>query len=333
MKTAIVILNWNGRELLEKFLPSVISHSADDATIYVADNASTDDSVIFVRNNFPEVRIIQNQVNGGYAKGYNDALRDLDEELLVLMNSDIETSPDWLKPIQEVFRKEADLGAAQPKILDYKRKTHFEYAGAAGGFIDKLGYPFCRGRIFDTLEEDRGQYDDIYSVFWASGACFVVRKKVFWEAGALDELFFAHQEEIDLCWRIQNQGYTVKSIGTSKVFHVGGATLDTMDPKKTLLNFRNTLYTLVKNVGGYRVIGIIFGRLLLDAVAGLKFLAEGKPGHFTAILKAHLSFYKNLPEILKKRKTNKKSKKYFKTYFIVWQYFVKKHRQFDQLKQ
>lgn len=331
MKTAIVILNWNGKDLLQKFLPKVIAHTENDATIYVADNNSTDDSINFLQSHFPSVSIIQNKINGGYAKGYNDALLKVDEDLVVLMNSDIETTPGWLKPIMSQFINDPNLGAAQPKILDYNNKSYFEYAGAGGGFIDKMGYPYCRGRIFQEIEKDKGQYDDIAPIFWASGACLVVRKDIFWQAGALDELFFAHQEEIDLCWRIHNLGYSIKHIGTSAVYHVGGATLSTMNPQKTFYNFRNTLYALIKNVKGGEVWLIIFIRLILDAVAGIKFLTEGKPKHFGAILRAHFSFYCNLQKVLNKRQVTKQSKNYYSIYSIVWQHFVKKKNRYNEL--
>ena len=322
MKIAIVILNWNGKKLLEQFLPVVLQHSASQAKIYVADNASTDDSVAFVQQHFETVQIIENTTNGGYAKGYNEALAHLNEELLILMNSDIATSPGWLDAIITNFETDSRLGAAQPKILDFKRPDHFEYAGAGGGFLDYLGYPFCRGRVFDTLEKDRGQYDDTLPVFWASGACLVVRRELFWKAGALDESFFAHQEEIDLCWRIQALGYTIKSIGSSAVYHLGGATLEHMNPQKTFLNFRNNLMLLLKNVAGFKVVFIVFLRLCLDGVAALKFLAEGKPKHFMAILRAHFAFYAKIPAVLKSRQKTMKLKSYSTTTSIVWQYFI-----------
>src|SRR5690606_18362263 len=225
MKVAVVILNWNGKELLEKFLPSVVANSKE-ATVYVADNASTDTSIAYVSKNFPEVKIIQNQENGGYAKGYNDALKKVPETLFVLLNSDVEVTKNWLQPIISEFERDDAIVAAQPKILDFKNRESFEYAGAAGGFLDKYGYPFCRGRIFDTLEKDVGQYNDTFPIFWASGACLFVRKDPFWKVGGFDEDYFAHQEEIDLCWRLQNLGGKIQYIGESKVFHVGGATLN-----------------------------------------------------------------------------------------------------------
>lgn len=331
MKTALVILNWNGRKLLEKFLPAVLDHSASQATVYVADNASTDDSVAFVLKNFPQVKIIQNKINGGYAQGYNEALAQLDEDLFLLVNSDVETTSNWLTPLLDAFKDDPNLGAAQPKILDYKNPHYFEYAGAAGGFIDSLGYPYCRGRIFKHLEKDQGQYNDTAQIFWASGACFAIRRKVFWEAGGLDPMFFAHQEEIDLCWRIKGLGYSIKCIGASTVFHVGGATLSSMNPDKTFYNFRNTLYALVKNVPGKKVWFLILLRLLLDGIAGVQFLLERKPKHFIAILRAHFSFYTNLSKFLVKRKKIKKIAHYSSLYSIVYQYFVLNYKHFKQL--
>ncbi len=331
MTTAVVILNWNGRDLLQQFLPSVISFS-EGANIYVADNASTDDSVAFVNENFQQVKIIQNKENGGFAKGYNDALSGLTEDIFVLLNSDVEVTENWLKPILEIFGNEPKTAAVQPKILDFRKKDHFEYAGAAGGYIDKYGYPFCRGRIFETLEEDHGQYNDDVPIFWASGACMVIRKSVYWEAGALDEDFFAHQEEIDLCWRIHNLGYQIKSCGASIVYHVGGATLDSMNPRKTFFNFRNSLYMLLKNVPAQNVYSILFLRMILDGIAGIKFLAAGKFSHFYAILQAHNTFYRNFKKIYLKRKGTPKNSEYFQIKSIIWSYFCLNRKEFSKLK-
>ncbi len=330
MNVAVVILNWNGKDLLEKFLPSVVGNSSE-ATIYLADNASTDNSVAFVSEFFPSVKIIQNKANGGYAKGYNDALKNLSEEIFVLLNSDVEVTENWLQPVISEFKKDASIVAAQPKILDFKNKEYFEYAGAAGGFIDKYGYPFCRGRIFDTLEKDNGQYDDISQIFWASGACLFVKANAFWEAGGLDEDYFAHQEEIDLCWRLQAEGGKILYVGNTKVYHVGGATLAVLNPKKTFFNFRNSLLNLLKNASGGRAFVSIFMRMLLDGMAALQFLLKGRPKHFFAIAKAHLSFYGLAPIFLQKRKKYASSIKYFKTESIVFQYFIMKRKHFKQL--
>lgn len=328
MKIAVVILNWNGKELLQKFLPSVIEHS-QEATIYVADNASSDDSVAFIKENYPKISIIQNTKNGGYAKGYNDALKYLDEDIFCLLNSDIEVSNNWLSPILSEFEDNESTVIIQPKILDYNNKTHFEYAGAAGGFIDKYGYPYCRGRIFNTIEEDKNQYNN-KEIFWASGACFFIRKETFKTLNGFDESFFAHQEEIDLCWRTFNLGLKTKYISESTVYHVGGATLQNTNPKKTFLNFRNSLFTVTKNASGNLFL-IIFIRLVLDGLAGIKFLLELKFSHIVAIIKAHFSFYSHLPKLLKQRKALQKQKNYYHKTSIVYNYFVLKKRTFNRL--
>lgn len=330
MKIAIVILNWNGRALLEEFLPSVVSFSPEDS-VYVADNASTDDSVAFITHHFPKVKIIQNKVNGGYARGYNEALQHVKADVYCLLNSDVAVTENWLSPVIKTFSENENIAVVQPKLLDYKNQDYFEYSGAAGGFIDQFGYPYCRGRVFDTIEKDEGQYDDTAEVFWASGACFFIRKDIFEEAGKLDEDFFAHQEEIDLCWRVQKLGYTVQHVGASEVFHLGGATLDAMNPKKTYLNFRNNLLMLLKYLPVRRLVIILFTRLLLDGVAAMKFLGEGKPSHFTAVLKAHFSFYFLLSKFLKKRTNSTLKKKYYRISSVVWQYYVLNKKYFNQL--
>lgn len=332
MKTAIVILNWNGQKLLEQFLPSVVNFSLDEATIYIADNASTDDSVSYVKTHFPSVKIIKNSQNGGYSKGYNDALKTIDADIYCLLNSDVEVTENWLKPITEAFRNDINTAIIQPKLLDFKEKTKFEYAGAGGGFIDIFGYPYCRGRIFNYLETDHGQFDDETEIFWASGACLFIRSKVYHEVGGLDEDYFAHQEEIDLCWRTQNLGYKVKYVGSSSVYHVGGATLKETNPHKTFLNFRNSLLNVVKNVPKERFLFVIFSRLLLDGIAGIKFIIELRPIHTLAIIKAHISLYKNSIKFLKKRKKLQKKSSYFKHTSIVSQYFIFHRIKFKNLK-
>lgn len=330
MKAAVVILNWNGKDLLEKFLPSVVKFS-NQANIYLADNASTDNSVSFVTANFPTVKILQNTVNGGYAKGYNDALKNLSEDVFVLLNSDVEVTENWLQPIILEFEKNVFVVAAQPKIRDFKNKEYFEYAGAAGGFIDKYGYPYCRGRIFNTLEKDEGQYNDIVEIFWASGACLFVKAEAFWQAGALDEDYFAHQEEIDLCWRLKSNGGKILYVGASEVYHLGGATLAAQNPKKTFYNFRNSLLNLLKNASGTIAFTSIFVRMLLDGIAAFQFLFQGKPKHFLAVFKAHLSFYKLVPKFIVKRKKLASKLKYFTIKSVVFQYFILKKKYFKQL--
>lgn len=330
MNVAVVILNWNGKALLKQFLPQVIAFSKE-ATIYVADNASTDGSVAFISETFPEVNVIQNTTNGGYAKGYNDALKQLQEDIFVLLNSDVLVTKNWLTPIIKGFEKNSNIVAAQPKILDYNRKEYFEYAGAAGGFIDLFGYPYCRGRIFDTLEKDMGQYNDTRPIFWASGACLFIRNKDFQEAGGFDEDYFAHQEEIDLCWRLQNKGKQIYYFGTSTVYHVGGATLKNSNPKKTFLNFRNTLLSLLKNAKGSKVYFVLFFRLILDALAAFQFLLKGKLNHIFALLKAHISFYSLFFKFLTKRKIHASKQHYYHKKSIVWSYFVLNKKHFNDL--
>ncbi|NND63497.1 MAG: glycosyltransferase family 2 protein, partial [Flavobacteriaceae bacterium] len=290
-----------------------------------------DDSVSFTAEMFPSVEIIRNHSNRGYAGGYNETLKDLSEEIWVLLNNDVEVSPGWLDPILDEFAKDPKLVAAQPKILDYKNKDCFEYAGAAGGFIDSFGYPFCRGRIFDYLEKDEGQYNDTVPIFWATGACLFVRKVAFEEVDGFDEDFFAHQEEIDLCWRLQSKGGQIKYFGNSTVYHLGGGTLDAAHPKKTFYNFRNTLLALVKNVSGLKVWWIIFLRLWLDGAAAFLFLLKGKPKHFWAVFRAHLSFYGLSGKFLKKRKQWASRIKYSKIKSVVWKYFILKKRNFIEL--
>jgi len=301
IKIAVVVLNWNGKAWLEKFLPTLVKHT-QEATVFVADNASTDDSVDFVKNNFPTVKVIVNVANGGYAKGYNDALKQIDAEYFVLINSDIEVTEDWLSPIINLMDSDKQIAACQPKILDYNNKTKFEYAGASGGFIDNLGYPFCRGRIFDDLEQDNGQYNAAIEVFWATGACLFVRAEHFSAIGGLDEDFFAHQEEIDLCWRLKNMGYKIMVQPKSVVYHVGGGTLNAGSPFKTHLNFRNNLFMLFKNLPTSSLFTTIPARLILDGVAALTFLTQKKGlQHLLAIAKAHFAFYFEIPKLMAKR--------------------------------
>ena len=309
IKIAVVVLNWNGKSWLEKFLPTLIDHSKE-ATVFVADNASTDDSISFVRGNFPTVKIIINTTNGGYAKGYNDTLKQIDAEYFVLINSDIEVTGNWLSPIIDLMDADSNIAACQPKLLDYNNRNMFEYAGASGGFIDNLGYPFCRGRIFDSIEQDKEQYNDAIEVFWATGACLFVRATCFNEMNGLDEDFFAHQEEIDLCWRLKNKGYKVMVQPKSVVYHVGGGTLDAGSPFKTHLNFRNNLKMLFKNLPTSCLFTVIPTRLVLDGVAAITFLNQPKGlQHLLAIAKAHFAFYFAIPKLIAKRqKINQKNK-------------------------
>lgn len=319
-KIAVVILNWNGTKLLEQFLPSVVKYSPE-AEIYVADNASTDDSVDFVKANFPTIKIVENSGNYGFAKGYNEALQHIDAEIYALVNSDIEVTENWLKPILEIFENEAKTAIIQPKLLDFKNKEYFEYAGAAGGFIDQYGYPYCRGRIFETIEKDNGQYNDAREITWASGACFFIRSKVYHELRGFDDDFFAHQEEIDLCWRAKNKGHQIKYNPNSVVYHVGGATLKQGNPKKTFLNFRNSLLMLVKNLPKESLFSVLVVRMLLDGIAGVHFIFQGKFSHCLAILKAHFAFYSLFSRTYKKRAPFQ-SKQYYTLKSIVISYYI-----------
>ena len=332
MKIAIVILNWNGQKLLEQFLPSIVDFSSKEADIYIADNASTDTSINYVKEFFPTVKIVKNTINGGYAKGYNDALKKIDADIYCLLNSDVEVTQNWLKPIINIFKNEENTAIIQPKILDFKYKTKFEYAGAGGGFIDLYGYPYCRGRVFNHLENDEGQFNDTTDIFWASGACLFIRSKVYHQLDGFDEDYFAHQEEIDLCWRTQNNGFNVKYAGNSTVYHVGGATLKETNPHKTFLNFRNSLLNVVKNVPKKWFLFVIFSRLILDGIAGLKFIFELQPIHTWAIIKAHVGFYKDFFKFLRKRKRLSKKQNYNLHTSVVWQYFVLSRKKFKNLK-
>lgn len=333
MEIAIVILNWNGKSLLEQFLPSIINYSKTVANIYIADNASTDDSLEFINTNYPNVTIIKNNENGGYAKGYQDALTQVNEPLLCLLNNDIEVTKDWLLPIIQLFKTEKNTAVIQPKILDKNKPKYFEYAGAAGGYIDALGYPYCRGRIFDTIEKDNDQYKSD-KIFWASGACFFIRKQVYDEMGGFDTEYFAHMEEIDLCWRIFNASYDIKYCNNSIVYHLGGGTLSHLNPDKTYLNFRNSLFTIIKNCPNPTP--IILTRLVLDGIAAFYLIFKNikqKPFlHFMAVLKAHLSFYTKLPTMLKKRnKILTKRKLYHNKISILWLYYVKNLKTFKSI--
>lgn len=321
MKIAVVILNWNGEALLERYLPSVLEHSGE-ADIYVADNASTDGSIALLKNKFPQVGIIQNASNGGFAKGYNDALKQVDADIYCLLNSDVEVTPNWIEPIFDHFKLHEDVAIIQPKILDLIKRDHFEYAGAAGGFIDMLGYPFCRGRIFQAIEKDRGQYDDVKEIFWATGACMFIRKNVFHQLEGFDEDYFAHQEEVDLCWRAKNKAYKVHYVGFSHVYHLGGSTLSNMNPRKTYLNFRNSLFSITKNLPRRRAFLIILARLLLDGIAAIRFIFQRKFNHCFAIIRAHLSYYRQFRKMYLKREKNNFLTKYYVTKSIVWSHFV-----------
>lgn len=334
--TAVVILNYNGKDLLKKFLPSVLSFSKAH-TVYVADNASTDDSIDYLRSNFPDVKLILNDNNWGYAGGYNEALKSVKEDYCMLLNNDVEVTANWLEPLIKLLDENSNIAACQPKMLSYSMKDEFEYAGAAGGYIDKYGYPFCRGRIFNQVEKDNGQYDQPGEIFWASGACLFIRNSLFKKLNGFDAEFFAHMEEIDLCWRLKNFGYTIFVQPASVIYHVGGGTLNKISSQKTYLNFRNNLITLTKNhPSGFLWLKILY-RLTLDGIAGIKFLMEGQFSHFLAVIRAHGSYYAHLHSTLKKRKEQKNNGAKFslsKVYNgnMVFEYFLNGKKKFSDLE-
>lgn len=301
-KVAVVILNYNGKKFLEKFLPSLVKESRS-SQLFVADNASTDTSITFLKKVFPDIKLIQLEKNFGFAGGYNEALKQVNAEYYAIINSDVEVTPNWLAPLVCFLDSHAHYAAVQPKINSYPNKTLFDYAGASGGFIDAMGYPYCRGRIFQHIEKDTGQYDDAVDVDWTSGACMLIRSKIFQAFDGFDESFFAHMEEIDLCWRIRSSGMKLACLPESAVYHVGGGTLARSSPVKTYLNFRNGLSLLAKNLPMGQLIWKLLFRLMLDCLAAFKLACESSPGHLMAILKAHLYFYWRLPSTLKKRTT------------------------------
>lgn len=333
---AIVILNWNGKNWLEKFLPNVIENSIQ-GKIFVADNASTDESLPFLQQHYPQVEIIRNSDNFGFARGYNEALQKIQADYYILLNSDIQVEKDWLLPMISFMESHPDVAACMPKILDYHQRNKFEYAGACGGFIDTLGYPFCRGRIFEETETDRGQYDNNIEIFWATGACLFIRANIFHEIKGFDDDFFAHMEEIDLCWRIKNKGYKIFVIPDSRVYHVGGGTLQKTNPAKTYLNFRNSLITLTKNDFSSSIILKVVIRLLLDGVTGIKFLISGMPKHCWAIVRSHWSYFLSIRKTLRKRREqiesirNQTLTKPILRNSIVWFFYAKKIRKFSEI--
>lgn len=331
---AIVILNWNGRKFLEQFLPAVMASVYGNKRVIVADNASTDDSLSFLQQHYPGIEIIVNNSNEGFAKGYNTALKQVQSDYYVLLNSDVEVDAHWIGPVIALMEEDRSIAACQPKLLAYHDKKMFEYAGAGGGWIDSLGYPFMRGRIFDICEEDKGQYDTVQPCFWASGAALFVRSAVYHEMGGLDEYFFAHQEEIDLCWRIQLAGYKVYVQPQSVVYHVGGGTLPKGSSRKVYLNFRNNLIMLFKNYSWPQRLVKLPVRLALDAVSAWKELLAGEHHYFTAVLKAHLHFLKWL--LFEKKQSLWPVRRGGNTagYYrgsVIWQHFVKKRTKFSEI--
>jgi len=331
---AIVILNWNGRKFLEKFMPSVTASVYTNKKIIVADNASTDDSVVFLQQQYPGVGIIQNSSNEGFAKGYNTVLKQVQADYYILLNSDVEVTPGWIAPVIELMESDHAIAVCQPKLLAYQNKDHFEYAGACGGWLDTLGYPFNRGRVFDVTEKDSGQYDDVQQCFWASGAAFFVRSSVYYELGGLDEFFFAHQEEIDFCWRLQLAGYKVYVQPASVVYHLGGGTLPKGNSQKTYLNFRNNLIMLAKNLAFGAAVWKLPFRMALDSLSAWRGLLSGDRGYFIAICRAHLHFLGWLvgnkkESVFPVKKGTKLSGLYKGS--VVWAYFIRKKKTFLEI--
>lgn len=332
---AVVILNWNGQNFLERFLPSVVNTNYSNLQIIVADNSSTDSSVSFLAEHFPNVEVIVNDKNYGFAEGYNQALAKVQADYFILLNSDVEVPENWVKPVIDVMENDPNIAAAQPKIKWQKNKTMLEYAGAAGGFIDSFGFTFCRGRIFDQLEEDLHQYDTNIPVFWASGAAFFIKSSAWREIGGLDADLFAHMEEIDLCWRLKNKGYKVLCCTSAEVYHVGGGTLDASSPFKSYLNFRNNLIIMQKNLPLGEAIYKVFIRLWIDLLALFQFLFKGQFGFAFSINKAHYNFFKSFFKTAAKRSDKQISLKKHQGVLrgsIVWKYFVGKKRKFSELR-
>jgi GT2 family glycosyltransferase len=333
-KVAIVILNWNGRNYLQQFLRSVLQSTYLNKEVIVADNASTDDSVEFLQKYFPQVKIISLQKNYGFTRGYNEALKLLQSDYYVLLNSDVEVTPGWIEPVIELMEKDTAIGAAQPKILSYNNKEQFEYAGAAGGWIDYLGYPFARGRIFDTCEKDQGQYDNAEAIFWASGAAMFVKAEAYNKLNGLDNYFFAHMEEIDFCWRLQLAGYNVYACPRSKVYHVGAGTLKKDSKQKIFLNYRNNLIMLAKNLPLSQSLWKIPFRISLDNISSVKFLLSGQPVYFIPVIKAHFAFFywllfKKNESIFPQSKKAKPQGWFSKS--IVWKYFISGKKTFTEI--
>ena len=341
-EVAIVILNYNGRHHLEHFLPAVCASEYPNMRIVVADNGSTDDSVEFIRQHYPEIDCVELGRNRGFAEGYNQALRKVNSPYWVLLNSDIAPARGWLQPIIQRMEENTGIAVVQPKILSYENRQRFEYAGACGGWLDAFGYPFCRGRIFSETEEDNGQYDDVADIFWASGAAFVIRKALYEKFGGFDGDYFAHSEEIDLCWRLKRAGYSIVVEPDSVVYHLGGGTLAYNTPRKTYLNFRNSLFTIVKNERLFHLAGLIPLRLVLDGLAAILFFIQGKWSHILSILHAHLSLYASwIPLMRKRRQTANLIEQYrikpeadkagLYPGSIVWQYYARNIRRFQDL--
>lgn len=335
-KVAIVLLSYNSRVYLEKFLPYVLKTAYSDYRLIIVDNASTDDTLDFLQMHYPQVDVLHIDVNHGFTNGFVESLACIDAEYYALLTSDVEVPPNWLAPLVEAMETNAELGACQPKIKTYRNRELFEYAGASGGFIDKFGYPFCRGRIFDQVEEDKGQYNNPLEVFWASGAVFLLRSAAYHQVGGFDNDFFAHMEEIDLCWRIQRAGYRIMVIPESEVYHVGGSVILYGSTEKTFHNYRNNLIMLTKNLPIGRLVWMIPWRIFLDLVSGIQAMVSGRPADFGAVLKAHFHYWGSWGKWLKKRRDLKSRIPYHRLKgvypkSIVWQYFIKGIKKFSDL--
>ena len=336
-KLVIVILNWNGEQMLRTYLPTVMRYSREEAVVYVADNASTDGSLAFLKRDYPQCRLIELEKNWGFAEGYNQALKMIDAEYYLLLNSDIEVTHHWLTPMIEYMDNHAEVAACQPKLLSIYDRDRFEYAGASGGFLDRFGYPFCRGRIFDTVEADNGQYDDAAEILWATGAALMIRSKDYWEAGGLDARFFAHNEEIDLCWRLRIRGRRIMCLPESYVYHVGGGTLPKSNPMKTFLNFRNNLTMLYKCLPEEELASVMRWRWVLDYMAAWEMLIlKRNIGDFKAIYRARWDFQRWKKDFEADRKAIQSSRKAEKIpeqrmFSLLWQYYVKGRKTFAQL--
>jgi len=323
MSLGVVILNWNGENLIKKFLPSVIKYTPNIHNIYLIDNGSNDDSVEFIRSNFNRVKIIKLDKNYGFAKGYNIGLKNIDDDILCLLNNDVEVSENWTEEILKQFAAEPNTAVIQPKLKDYYNKSNFDYAGAAGGFLDKYGYPYCNGRIYNNVEVDKNQYDKTREIFWACGACFFIRNNIFKKFGGFDDVYWAHFEEIDLCWRLQNHGFKIRFNAKSIVYHANGATLNHNNPNKTYLNYRNMLFTITKNSKN-NLFFLLIEKFFIDLIIAVYTLFNKGIMHFVAIIKAYLSFYKHINLLIKFRKNNKREIKHYKIRSIICEYLFYK---------
>lgn len=334
--TAVVILSYNGRKWHELFLPTIVTEASTGYEVIVADNASTDDTLAWLQQTYPEVKTVQIAVNRGFANGYYEALQQIQAKYYILLSADFEVTPNWYPPLLHAMQRYEGLAACQPKIRYWRDRECFEYAGAGGGFMDKLGYLFCRGRIFNELEKDHGQYDDDIETFWASGGCFMVRADLYHQMGGLDRDLYAHMEEVDLCWRLKNAGYKIGYIGGSTVYHVGGSVISYGSPQKLYYNFRNSLILLLKNEKASRLLWLFPLRLVLDGIAGLQMLAGGKFKETATIVKAHFHFYGSLGKWMKKRKASQavvthRNEVGIYRRSIIWQYFALRKKTFPKL--